>query len=137
MPLHNAAIADVVGYSIAELGENYPVSDHFRLHEFACSDGTDLVLIHPSLLEGLEDLRSALGDLPMTINSGYRTFAYNASVRNSNPRSRHQYGLAADIVVRSTLPEEVAREAERLRFGGIGRYDGFTHVDVWKDGRRW
>ena len=46
------------------------------------------------------------------------------------------YGLAADIVVTAG---KVADYAETLlpNTGGIGRYKGFTHVDVRKKKSRW
>ena len=88
------------------------------------------------LCEVLEVLRAELGGHPIGIISGYRTAAYNAAVHGARD-SQHMQGRAADIVVEGWMaPNVQARvialyQAGRLpRIGGLGRYPGFTHVDV-------
>lgn len=45
----------------------------------------------------LEALRHALGDVPITVSSGFRSYACNSAVGGSST-SRHLYGDAADLV---------------------------------------
>lgn len=127
------------------------VTPHFKVREFACKDGSNLVLINPTLLNLLETIRNHFnGIYPgawITINSGYRTVAYNSKVSGSSSESQHCYGNAADIVVKyGTVgypkivnPSEVADYVEKLlaNTGGVGRYATFTHVDVRKVKARW
>lgn len=135
---------DVRLYSIQVDGADLQLSNNFSLGEFASSDGTDQVLVHPWLLHGLQAIRDHFGSL-VKINSGYRSLPHNKaeggkmpdSRRNAHTGSRHLWGLAADIVVVGHEPEKVARFAEDMGFGGVGRYSTFTHVDVWSTGRRW
>jgi uncharacterized protein YcbK (DUF882 family) len=111
------------------------VAPHFRVHEFACSDGTDVLLIHPALPDLLETIRAHF-IAPVRISSGFRTHAHNEQIGGAET-SRHLWGLAADITVDDVPPDTLADYAETLGVGGLGRYDSFTHVDVWGQSRRW
>ena len=73
------------------------------------------------------------GNKPVNINSGFRTASHNKKVGGAE-QSQHLYGMAADIAVTGVKPEDVADYAEKLLpgTGGIGRYKGFTHIDVRK-----
>lgn len=113
------------------------LSANFAVNEFACNDGSDPVFIAPELVEVLQKIRSHFGK-PVTINSGYRTEAYNKKVGGS-AYSQHLYGLASDIAVRGVEPEKVAAYAEKLlpNKGGIGIYSWGIHVDVREVKSRW
>ena len=113
------------------------LSPHFKVREFACSDGTDTVFVSPALVSVLEKIRVHFGK-PVTINSGYRTETKNKSVGGSQ-YSQHKYGLAADITIKGVSPVKVAEYAETLlpNTGGIGIYNTFTHIDVRKTKSRW
>lgn len=126
--------ADARYYTLSKYGPAYKLSPHFQLSEFACKDGTDAVLVHPRLVDLLEAIREHFGR-PVLINSGYRTPAHNRRSGGS-PNSQHLAGMAADIRVPGVDVEEVARCAERLGAGGVGRYGTFTHVDCGPS-RRW
>ena len=65
---------------------NRQLSTHFQLHEFACSDGSDVVFVATSLVDILEAIRVHFGR-PVTITSGYRTVSYNAGLKNSSKKS--------------------------------------------------
>lgn len=104
------------------------VSPHFKDTEFACKDGSGVVMIHPDLPPMLEKLRSKIGK-PIYITSGYRTPTYNAKVGGAKD-SYHLRGMAVDIRVPGRTPQQVADAARKLGFGGIGVYSTFTHVDV-------
>jgi uncharacterized protein YcbK (DUF882 family) len=123
-------------YSRAKNGEQR-LSPHFRVREFASTDGTDTVFVSPALVEVLEKVRVHFGK-PVIVNSGYRTEVRNQQVGGA-AYSQHKYGLAADITVRGVEPKAVAAYAESLMpdFGGIGIYPAFTHIDVRETKSRW
>ena len=123
-------------YSLAKDGLT-ALSPHFKVREFACSDGTDTVFVSPALVEVLEKVRVHFGK-PVHINSGYRTEAKNNAVGGA-AYSQHKYGLAADITISGVSPARVAAYAETLlpNTGGIGIYDRFCHIDVRGAKSRW
>lgn len=111
------------------------LSKNFKLYEFDCKGGSKLVKLDPVLLVKLQTLRTRLGR-PVNINSGYRTPEHNKNIGGS-PRSQHMEGKACDIYVEGLTPATVARECEKIGFGGIGVYSNHVHVDT-RDGRaRW
>ena len=121
---------DVKVYSLAAEGAKQ-ITPHFKVREFACSDGSDVVFVAPSLVDSLEAIRVHFGR-PVTITSGYRTVSYNAGLKNSSKKSQHCNGLAADIKVEGHTPKEVYDYACSLLgdHGGVGIYNTFVHVDV-------
>ena len=70
----------VMVFSLAADG-NKMVSPHFRVREFACNDGSDVVLIHPLLPVWAEALRTINGAFKP--NSSYRTVSYNATLEDA------------------------------------------------------
>ena len=128
---------DVKVYSLKSEGSRQ-ITEHFRVYEFACKDGSDVVFISTALVEILENIRVHFG-AAVTVTSGYRTVSYNATVENSSKTSQHCNGLAADIKVAGVSPAAVADYAEQLlgSHGGVGRYGTFTHIDVRADKSRW
>ena len=123
-------------YSLRRDGD-LQLSPHFRLAEFASRDGADKVLVDDALVDLLEQIREAAGGA-VAINSGYRSPAHNAAVGGVSS-SQHLYGRAADIVVSGASPLLVGQIAEYYldRWGGIGVYNGFTHVDTRAIRSRW
>lgn len=122
-------MVEINAYSKAKDGGN-KLSSNFKVSEFACKDGSDAVLVAPRLVMVLQSIRSHFG-APVTIHSAYRTPQYNNKV-GGVAHSQHCYGTAADISVRGQTPAAVAAYARQLMpdWGGIGVYDGFTHIDV-------
>lgn len=135
MVYNNQYVSTSRAWSLDETNEKHPVSSHFRLGEFACKSGSRLLLVHPVLVHLLEQIRTHFG-LPIEINSAFRTHEHNRKIKGE-PMSRHLYGMAADIVIAGVKSDDVATYAELIGAGGVGRYNTFTHVDVWKEGRRW
>lgn len=115
------------------------LSANFTVREFACSDGSDAVLVAPRLVMVLQSVRSHFRQ-PVTINSAYRTPQKNAAVGGA-AQSQHCYGTAADITVKNVAPAEVAAYAREIMpdWGGVGVYarQGFTHVDVRETRADW
>lgn len=125
-------------YSLAKDG-NKALSTNFKVREFKCNDGSDVILIAPELVTVLQKIRTQFAR-PLTITSAYRTPTHNKR-ENGEPFSQHLYGTAADIVVTGVTPAKVAAYVETLmpNKGGIGIYTkrGFTHIDVRKKKSRW
>ncbi len=114
-------------YSLAADG-NKVVSKNFKVKEFRCRDGSDKILIDVDFVKDkLQKIRDHFG-APVTINSAYRTPAYNTKVKGAKA-SYHLQGRAFDIVVERHTPQEVARYAQTLGIHGIIQYNGFVHVD--------
>lgn len=125
-------------YSLKKDG-NTKLSINFTVREFACNDGSDTILIDTSLVTLLQQIRDKFG-VPVIINSGYRTAAYNKKVHGAT-NSYHTKGQAADIVVSGVTAKRVAQYAEAIGAKGVGWYEAkkFTHIDTrtgkyfWKD----
>lgn len=109
--------------------KNKKIYENFRVKEFACKDGSDLVLVSDELAELLQRIRNRLG--PVHINSAYRTEQWNEQVGGA-PYSFHLAGMAADIWVKDVSPKKVAQTASELleNHGGVIAYTNFVHVDV-------
>lgn len=123
-------------YSRARDG-NINLSANFKVKEFACKDGSDYILISTDLVKLLQNIRNHFGRA-VTINSAYRNAVYNRKIGGVS-NSQHIYGTAADIVVSGVTPLQVAQYVETVQpnSGGIGLYNGFTHVDVRVNRARW
>lgn len=84
------------------------------------------------LAQLLEDVRSAIGDRPILINSAFRSKAVNDAV-GSKDTSQHRLGCAADMRVPGMTPDEVVRAvmAAGLPFDQLIReFDRWTHISV-------
>lgn len=123
------------------------LTKNFALHEFACNDKAntpvpcELLPNVTRLADQLQVLRDHLG-IPIHINSGYRTRAYNTSVGGS-PKSQHLEAKAADISTGKHTPKQLAAIIEKLvkegkmKIGGLGIYPSFVHVDIRDQKARW
>ncbi|MHB9030983.1 MAG: YcbK family protein [Candidatus Latescibacterota bacterium] len=124
--------------SIREEPNQY-VTEHFRYSDFRCPCCSTLKIV-PGFyahLRLLERMRRELG-FPIAVNSGYRCEHHNREVGGA----AHSWHLlfATDIRPVDGSPAKLAamhRAAERLDFGGIGRYDTFLHLDLRPDPARW
>lgn len=116
---------------------NKNLSENFKVKEFACKDGSDVIFVAPELVEVLQKIRTHFGKA-VNINSAYRTPTYNKKVGGAT-YSQHLYGTAADIRINGVASKDIAAYAETLLSGtgGIGIYGNFVHVDVRKEKARW
>lgn len=96
-------------------------------------------------MEILEKIRTHFSK-PVTITSAFRTASWNAKQKNAAKYSQHLYGKAADIQVQGISVEQVYAYADKLLAGrggvgiyppGLGRANGWVHVDVRKEKSRW
>lgn len=103
------------------------LSTNFNSSEFLSGNDTNRYgIIHPKLVELLQQIRNQLGSL--TINSGYRAPEHNARIGGA-PASTHLFGMAADVV--GSDLEAIEKLAIELGAGGVKRYNTFVHIDVW------
>ncbi len=74
----------------------------------------------------------------ITIMSGYRTPAYNATVAGAARNSEHTKGTAADIRIAGLSTHDLGVLAKQIGVGGVGFYTGpgFIHIDVGRV-RQW
>jgi uncharacterized protein YcbK (DUF882 family) len=120
-------------------------SKNFSYSEFDSKDGAEMPAAVKQnikkLAQNLEVIRSYF-NLPIKINSGYRSPAQNAKVKGKN-LSKHLIGQAADIVIKGKTPSEVQAVIEvliragKISEGGIGKYANFTHYDIRGTKARW
>lgn len=127
----------VVIYSKKDSG-NVQLSRNFKVREFSCNDGSDVVIIDPLLIWILQNVRDHFGKA-VTITSGYRTVAYNSTLKGSAKDSYHLLGMAADFAVSGVKASEVQNYLESLMpgTGGIGKAANYTHVDTRAVKARW
>ena len=124
------------------------LTKNFNKSEFESKDGAEMpkhvFLNIKRLAKELQVLRDYTG-LSITVNSGYRSPEHNASIGGAR-KSRHKQGYAADIVIKGMKPSGVHKLIEyliaqgKMKQGGLGKYDTFTHYDIYFDGeniRRW
>lgn len=123
-------------YSLKKEGTKQ-VSANFKVREFACKDGSDVVVIDSDLIEVLQYIRDHFKKA-VNINSAYRTASYNKKVGGVT-NSQHCKGTAADIRISGVKPKDIAAVAEQKLKGkgGIGIYSGFVHVDTRATKARW
>ena len=111
------------------------LSAHFSKAEFVCKCGCGSFIEQPALYAMLEEVRHAIGDVPISILSGTRCQAHNHACGGAK-HSQHLLGKAADITVNGMTPYQVWQKVGKLAaVHGRGRYARFTHVDVRPGGR--
>lgn len=128
---------DIRAYSLKKDGGN-DLTEHFKVKEFACKDGTDTIFISQKLVLLCECLRVRINK-PLVVNSAYRTEAYNKKVGGAE-FSQHLYGTAVDLKTPAGwTPEKMAAIARKnmTDWGGVGIYDWGIHVDVRKKKADW
>lgn len=120
----------IVTYSRVSHGD-IRVSSNFKVKEFACRDGSDKILVDKKVVEYLQAARDKF-DVPIIINSAYRTPAYNTKVGGAK-NSYHVKGMAVDHHTRGKVAlMEMAKFYESIGCKGIIVYpnSGFIHIDT-------
>lgn len=136
-PKGEKPMVEINAYSLKKDG-NKNLSAHFKVSEFACSDGTDTVFIARELPVVCEYIRMRCGK-GVNVNSGYRTASHNKKVGGVED-SQHLYGTAADLQAPAgIIPAKMAEFAREIMpdWGGVGIYEWGIHVDVRKDKGDW
>ena len=129
------------------------LSQHLSLTDFGQPEGYGCGAVEypPEWVDGraiplatlLEEVSCELGGQGFTVTSGYRSRAFNESLRAAGhpvtEESQHCEGRAADVVFDRATPIEVYAAAlglhlrGRIRLGGLGLYAGWVHLDI-RDG---
>lgn len=121
-----------------------PKTKNFDIKDLRCKDGTPVPEIFygnaEKLLNNLQKIRDHI-QLPIVINSGYRTASHNAKVAGAK-NSQHLTSSAADIravgmtasKLHSTIIELINKGL--IHNGGVGKYQNFVHYDI-AISRRW
>lgn len=120
----------IVTYSRVSHGD-IRVASNFKVKEFACRDGSDKILVDKKVVEYLQAARDTF-DVPIIINSAYRTPAYNTKVGGAK-NSYHVKGMAVDHHTRGKVAlMEMAKFYESIGCKGIIVYpnSGFIHIDT-------
>jgi hypothetical protein len=116
------------------------LTEHFSLEELTVTDHREFDNT-PSAFERtnlvrlaglLERVKTALGGVPVMVNSAYRSKAVNDAV-GSKDTSQHRLGCAADIRVPSLTPDQVVKAimAAKLPYDQLIReFDRWTHISI-------
>lgn len=115
---------------IMDTDKNMNVGKHFKVREFACKDGSQIVFIDTHLVAILDILRNRIGK-PVIITSGYRTPEWNKKCDGAK-YSYHMRGMAADIRVDGMSAKELANKLDEIVPDGCGIivYNTWVHFDV-------
>ena len=115
------------------------LTEHFKLHEFRCGDGSDTIKFDWYVVNALEAARQFFGK-PLNITSAYRTESYNQKIGGAYG-SYHTKGRAVDCYISGQSPSLLAKFFQAYGMKGVGcYYDSlFVHVDsrtsefLWKN----
>ena len=119
------------------------LSPNFTLEELTVTDHRGLknepnpseIANLQRLAELLEQVKVAIGNKPVMVNSAFRSKQVNDAV-GSKDTSQHRIGCAADIRVPGVTPDQVVKTviAAKLPFDQIIReFDRWTHISIPND----
>ena len=113
------------------------VSQNFLRSELACRCGCGFDNVDPELVYVIQKIRDSFNK-PVVVTSACRCKKHNKSV-GGHRNSKHLEGIAADVVVIGVHPHEVYEYLDTVYHDkyGIGKYDGFTHIDIQQTRKRW
>ena len=117
---------------IIDTDANKNIGKYFKVREFACRDGSQVVFVDNYLVSILDILRNKIGK-PVIITSGYRTPEWNKKYDGAK-YSYHMRGMAADIRVDGMSAKELANKLNAIvpEECGIIVYKNWVHFDVRK-----
>ena len=97
----------------------------------------------PAFLDLMDKIRDSVGE-PLTVTSGYRCPAHNASVSSTGATGPHTTGKAMDIkadsrmrflLIQAALKQEgitrIGVAKTFIHLDGLGELDGFPSPRVW------
>lgn len=115
---------------LMETQKNEKITEHFKVKEFACKDGSPIVFVDDWLAVMLEIARKKI-EKPITITSGYRTLSHNEKIGGAK-YSYHTRGMAADIRADGITPKELAEVLNKIAPNscGIIVYNNWVHFDT-------
>lgn len=139
--LYSYQTGDVL-YVTYKTDKGYDKGGLQKIYKLMRSPDGKIANIPITLIELLDQIQDHFGAETVEIISGYRSPAYNTSLRMNGRtavrESLHIKGIAADIHLDEITEKALSEYAASLKKGGVGfypRYD-FVHVDVGPV-RRW
>ena len=119
------------------------LTEHFTLEELTITDHREFnnepnpneTANLQRLAELLEQVKVAIGNKPVMVNSAFRSKQVNDAV-GSKDTSQHRIGCAADIRVPGVTPDQVVKAviAAKLPFDQLIReFDRWTHISIPND----
>lgn len=117
-------------------GENVQLSKNIHLSEWECKcSRCTTTLVDMAHVANVQKLRDLIGE-PIRFTCAYRCPEHNAEV-GGVPNSEHLRGVACDCYAIGLSSTQLAAQAEKVGFGGIGLYisKGFVHLDNGPYGR--
>ena len=100
---------------------NGQITENFKVREYACKDGSDLVLVADELAELLQEIRNRLGVLH--INSGFNQHASSDQQRQAVKRLLDSRTAARHDEPDHRLQRKTDRPAEQNRKEPVQRRD--------------
>lgn len=131
-------------YSLKKDGDK-KLSEHFKVREFRCKDGTDKILIESELITVLEKVFDHFVCSKINIASGYRTASHDKNVGGKGS-GNHVQGKAADFIAydqngNMIKSKYIVLYLEDIGVKGIGYRSGgseySTHIDVNYRSKKW
>lgn len=128
-------------------GSHY-IRPNFQVAEFACSDGSGIILVNSETLDACQTIKDYIKkkynkNIPITINSANRTAQYNIDIGGAG-MSYHVSGDAVDLAVpngftkKQFLKDIYESLGEKTIRMGIGEnYSTFVHIDFRGYCARW
>ena len=119
------------------------LSLHFTLEELTITDHREFdnapnaseTANLTRLADFLEQVKEAVGNKAVMVNSAFRSAQVNAAV-GSKETSQHRVGCAADIRVPGMTPDQVVKAimAAKLPYDQLIReFDRWTHISITND----
>lgn len=119
------------------------LTEHFTLEELTTTDHREFnnepnpneTANLVRLANLLEQVKVAIGNKPVMVNSAFRSKQVNDAV-GSKDTSQHRIGCAADIRVPGMTPDQVVKAviAAKLPFDQLIReFDRWTHISIPND----
>ncbi len=115
---------------LEDLGSDLELDTYFKLYEFMSFKKGRYGIFSSLVVDKLSELRSFI-QLPIQVNSGYRSPGYNEEIGGVQ-HSRHTYGDAVDIYVAGIELEELAHLCEVFDASYTQVYESHVHCD-WRD----
>lgn len=109
------------------IASNILLAPHFLASELGADDpgASDEVVYNLRLVAAwLEKARAVIGT-PLTVTSGFRTWAHNAAIGGA-PTSDHPNGLAADFIAQGITPFQVYQRLQAA--AGSGQLPPFDQL---------
>lgn len=122
---------------------------HFKLKEFLKNGSTEGLTLQVlenlrTLAQKLEEIRKLLGNRPMTITSGFRSWEHHLRIYREIAASKgvpfnlakvprksyHLTGMAADFMVKGLSSEEARKIIDPVWDGGMELQTAHVHLDT-------